>query len=107
MGVCIKRVDIKGKVMFICFDNGYIIYLYNQFYGKWYVCLFYNYLFINRQLCFVIYNEKKLVLFYSVFDIEVLCDEEVFVYFFVLRVGLDILSEEVMVNEFLDCFYFK
>ncbi|WP_064094074.1 endonuclease VIII [Rossellomorea aquimaris] len=98
-GAVVTRVDTKGKAMLIRFDNGYSIYSHNQLYGKWYVRNAYNYPKTNRQLRLALHNEKKSALLYSASDIEVLRDEEVPHHPFVSKVGPDLLSETVTMEE--------
>jgi endonuclease VIII len=102
MGSIVTRVDTKGKAMLIRFDNGYTIYSHNQLYGKWYIRNTYNYPKTNRQLRLAIHNENKSALLYSASDIEVLRDEEVPGHPFVSKVGPDLLSEEVSVDELME-----
>lgn len=101
-GSIVTRVDTKGKAMLIRFDNGYTIYSHNQLYGKWYIRSTYNYPKTNRQLRLALHNEKKSALLYSASDIEVLRDEEVPGHPFVSKVGPDLLSEEVSVDELME-----
>ncbi|MHA7136859.1 endonuclease VIII [Rossellomorea arthrocnemi] len=101
-GSIVKRVDTKGKAMLIRFDNGYTIYSHNQLYGKWYIRNTYNYPKTNRQLRLALHNEKKSALLYSASNIEVLRDEEVPGHPFVSKVGPDLLSEEVSVDELME-----
>ncbi|WGG46773.1 endonuclease VIII [Rossellomorea sp. DA94] len=98
-GSIVRRVDTKGKAMLIRFDNGYTIYSHNQLYGKWYIRNTYNYPKTNRQLRLALHNEKKSALLYSASDIEVLRDEEVPSHPFISKVGPDLLSEELSVDE--------
>ncbi|WP_406687648.1 endonuclease VIII [Rossellomorea vietnamensis] len=98
-GSNVTRVDTKGKAMLIRFDNGYTIYSHNQLYGKWYIRNTYNYPKTNRQLRLALHNEKKSALLYSASDIEVLRDEEVPSHPFISKVGPDLLSEEVSIDE--------
>ncbi|MCR8847868.1 endonuclease VIII [Rossellomorea sp. SC111] len=98
-GSIVTRVDTKGKAMLIRFDNGYTIYSHNQLYGKWYIRNTYNYPKTNRQLRLALHNEKKSAFLYSASDIEVLRDEEVPSHPFISKVGPDLLSEEVSVDE--------
>ncbi|MFS3929412.1 endonuclease VIII [Priestia flexa] len=106
-GASVKRVDTKGKAMLIRFDNGYTIYSHNQLYGKWYIRKAYQYPKTNRQLRLAIHNEQKSALLYSASDIEVLLDEEVPAHPFVSRVGPDILSEQVSVEDLIERFTSK
>ena len=101
-GSLVTRVDTKGKAMLIRFDNGYTIYSHNQLYGKWYIRNLYNYPKTNRQLRLALHNEKKSALLYSASDIEVLRDEEVPEHPFISKVGPDLLSEEVKVDELIE-----
>ncbi|MGG4167689.1 endonuclease VIII [Rossellomorea vietnamensis] len=101
-GAIVIRVDTKGKAMLIRFDNGYTIYSHNQLYGKWYIRNLYHYPKTNRQLRLALHNEKKSALLYSASDIEVLRDGEVPSHPFISKVGPDLLSEEVSVNELVE-----
>ncbi|MBM7703606.1 endonuclease VIII [Metabacillus iocasae] len=98
-GVRILKVDTKGKAMLIRFNNGYTIYSHNQLYGKWYVRKAYHYPKTNRQLRLALHNEKKSALLYSASEIEVLQNEEVPLHPFISRIGPDLLSEEVTLDE--------
>ena len=95
----VKRVDTKGKAMLIRFDNGYTIYSHNQLYGKWYIRKAYDYPKTNRQLRLAIHNENKSALLYSASDIEVMKDEEVDDYPFLIKAGPDVLSENTTVED--------
>ena len=101
-GAIVTRVDTKGKAMLIKFDNGFTIYSHNQLYGKWYIRNLYNYPKTNRQLRLALHNEKKSALLYSASDIEVLRDEEVPEHPFISKVGPDLLSEKVTVDDLLE-----
>lgn len=101
-GSIVTRVDTKGKAMLIRFDNGYTIYSHNQLYGKWYIRNLYNYPNTNRQLRLALHNEKKSALLYSASDIEVLRDEEVSGHPFISKVGPDLLSEKVTLDELIE-----
>lgn len=101
-GAIVIRVDTKGKAMLIRFDNGYTIYSHNQLYGKWYIRNAYNYPKTNRQLRLALHTEEKSALLYSASDIEVLRDEEVPWHPFVSKVGPDLLSEEVTVDDLME-----
>ncbi|BCB02620.1 endonuclease VIII [Bacillus sp. KH172YL63] len=101
-GSVVSRVDTKGKAMLIRFDNGYTIYSHNQLYGKWMIRNTYNYPKTNRQLRLALHNEKKSALLYSASDIEVLRNEEVPEHPFIAKVGPDLLSEDVTVDDLLE-----
>lgn len=101
-GAIVTRVDTKGKAMLIKFDNGFTIYSHNQLYGKWYIRNLYNYPKTNRQLRLALHNEKKSALLYSASDIEVLRDEEVPEHPFISKVGPDLLSEKVTVDDLFE-----
>lgn len=106
-GAEVVRVDTKGKAMLIRFNNDYTIYSHNQLYGKWYIRNVYNYPQTNRQLRLAIHNEKKSALLYSASDIEVLRNDEVALHPFVSKVGPDILSEDVTVEQLKERFISK
>ncbi|WP_270180718.1 endonuclease VIII [Alkalihalobacillus sp. CinArs1] len=106
-GAEVLRVDTKGKAMLIRFSNDFTIYSHNQLYGKWYIRNVYNYPKTNRQLRLAIHNEKKSALLYSASDIEVLRNEEVPHHPFISKVGPDLLSEEVTVQELKERFSSK
>ncbi|WP_226672516.1 endonuclease VIII [Rossellomorea aquimaris] len=101
-GAIVTRVDTKGKAMLIKFDNGFTIYSHNQLYGKWYIRNLYNYPKTNRQLRLALHNEKKSALLYSASNIEVLRDEEVPEHPFISKVGPDLLSEKVTIDDLLE-----
>lgn len=97
----VTGVDTKGKAMLIRFDCGLTIYSHNQLYGKWIIEKAYNYPTTNRQLRLAIHNDQSSALLYSASDIEVLRDEEVQSHPFIAKVGPDILSEKVTVEDLL------
>ena len=106
-GAEVTTVDTKGKAMLIRFNNGYTIYSHNQLYGKWVIRNAYNYPKTNRQLRLALHNEKKSALLYSASDIEVLRDEEVPFHPFIAKVGPDLLSEDVTVEDLQERFKSK
>ncbi len=106
-GAEITTVDTKGKAMLIRFNNGYTIYSHNQLYGKWVIRSAYNYPKTNRQLRLALHNEKKSALLYSASDIEVLRNEEVPFHPFIAKVGPDLLSEDVTVEDLQERFKSK
>ncbi len=106
-GAEVTRVDTKGKAMLIRFNNGYTIYSHNQLYGKWVIRNAYNYPKTNRQLRLALHNEKKSALLYSASDIDVLRNEEVPFHPFIAKVGPDLLSEDVTIEELQERFKSK
>lgn len=95
----VVEVQTCGKAMLTRFSNGLSVYSHNQLYGKWMVRRAYSYPQTNRQLRFAIHCDRKSALLYSASDIEVLDDDTILAHPFLSRIGPDVLSDQLSVEE--------
>ncbi|PZD72077.1 Endonuclease 8 [Acaryochloris thomasi RCC1774] len=95
----VTAVQTHGKAMLTRFSNGLSIYSHNQLYGKWMVRKAYSYPQTNRQLRLAIHCDRKSALLYSASDIEILDDDTILAHPFLSRIGPDVLSDQLSIED--------
>lgn len=98
-GHTVRCIETRGKAMLTRLDNGLNIYSHNQLYGRW-LCVPAGELpDSNRQLRLAIKTVDQWALLYSASDIEVLDDSELKQHPFLKKLGPDILSPDLTVEQ--------
>ncbi|MEM6797686.1 MAG: endonuclease VIII, partial [Acidobacteriota bacterium] len=95
----VLKVESWGKAMLTHFEGGRVIYSHNQLYGKWWVKKAGVLPNTNRSLRLAIHNSKKSALLYSASDIEVLDADRLHEHPFLGRLGPDLLSHDVSIED--------
>ncbi|MEM9301561.1 MAG: endonuclease VIII [Pseudomonadota bacterium] len=101
-GQRVRDVATRGKALLIHFDNDWSIYTHNQLYGRWYVQGVGQRPKTGRQLRLLLETDRKAALLYSASDIEVWPTERLHEQRFISRVGPDLLSDGVGVEQVLE-----
>ena len=95
----VRCIETHGKAMLTRFDNGLNIYSHNQLYGRW-LCVPAGELpETTRQLRLAIKTTHQWALLYSASDIEVLHDSDISQHPFLKKLGPDVLSPNLTVEQ--------
>ncbi|MEM8767217.1 MAG: endonuclease VIII [Pseudomonadota bacterium] len=94
-GSTVTAVETRGKALLTRFDNGLTLYSHNQLYGKWMVRKQRGLPKTNRSLRVGLHTEGASALLYSASEIEVLDTEALALHPFLMRLGPDVLSQDL------------
>jgi endonuclease-8 len=98
-GRTVRCIETRGKAMLTRFDNNLNIYSHNQLYGRW-LCVPPGKLpNTKRQLRLSIKAIDRWALLYSASDIEVLKDNELEHHPFLKKLGPDVLSPKLTIDQ--------
>jgi endonuclease-8 len=101
-GRTVTAVDTRGKAMLTRFDNGLTLYSHNQLYGRWYVMKRPRLPVTRRQLRVELHTSAHSALLYSASDIEILTDSQLARHAFLLRIGPDVMDQELTASRLLE-----
>ncbi|MEM9531716.1 MAG: endonuclease VIII [Pseudomonadota bacterium] len=90
----VRAVKTKGKALLTEFDCGLTVYSHNQLYGRWYVVKRDRWPKTGRSLRWEISTPTHSALLYSASEIRVLDEEQLRQHPFLVKAGLDILSDK-------------
>lgn len=95
VGRTVTAIDTRGKAMLTRFDNGLTLYSHNQLYGRWYTCERGAWPKTDRSLRVALHTATHSALLYSASDIDVLDDDGLARHPFLVRVGPDLLGNDL------------
>jgi endonuclease-8 len=98
-GVCVDRVDTRGKALLVRFANGLSLYAHNQLYGVWRTSPRGRLPQTGRSLRVALHTAHDSALLYSASDIAVLTAEDEAAHPFLSRLGPDVLDPTVTWRE--------
>ncbi len=101
-GAKVTAVDTRGKAMLTRFDNALTLYSHNQLYGRWYTVRARRLPKTGRQLRVALHTATHSALLYSASDIAVLTDRQLQQHPFLSRIGPDILSQDLTVEDIVE-----
>lgn len=101
-GATVNSVETYGKAMLIRFDNALNIYSHNQLYGRWMISPYGELPNTKRQLRIAIHARDKSALLYSASDIEVLHDPEIETHPFLKKLGPDVFSPNLTIQDLME-----
>lgn len=99
IGEQVQAIETRGKALLTHFSNGLTLYSHNQLYGVWRIVKPDTELNTTRQLRVRLATAGKAILLYSASDIELLNADTLAAHPFLNRIGPDVLSSGVTVDE--------
>lgn len=101
IGRRVERVDTRGKAMLTCFDDGRVLYSHNQLYGVWKLHPAEVEPDTKRSLRVRLEAGDRAASLYSASDVSLWDEVTIHQHPFLVRLGPDLLSEDVSVGAVL------